>query len=559
MGVSLIATGFGRSVDLVAAGVVDPDTISESDNVRGFDRASFAAHGLPHVQAHNLLQRALQVRIVRDGVTTYEGEIADVDMSSSPHAVTCDGLWEQCKRRNDYIKGFIEGRWDLAEELTPAAMGISGNYPAVNAEVITEGQLLIKVPPTTETGVSYVLVGLALAPGYNPGSIRRLICDYAISCSAWYFGIRVCNTRGRWLYQYGSDEDIAEWATPTLGSGSINDIPSTVTWADRLYIYAYKPSGVTNTNTEYLQLGVPRIYVDRTTQPTYPDAIAEIATGTGLASGSSMASSGSAVTHLMFDSETTRAAAIESCRAALSVAYDVAFWENSVCYGTVRPTAPPSALQHIALRSSDLDSDDDWSVHVPPDARLDAVAVSYEALSSSGYTDGTPKRIWYPAEPSTADARVATYSIGRATDTEATAAGTQAYLQNANVAQGSVRLPGRTLRTVSGAPVNPQHIRSLSWWVSKVDALAAEERGPFLVTSAARAADGTVTLGFDNDAYSPPGFEHPSVAAGLDAAPRTRAPLVPYITGPPDDRRIAYRRARRRITGPPDDRRIDWR
>jgi len=304
---------------------------------------------------------------------------------------------------------------------------------------------------------------------------------------------------------------------------------------------------------------VPRIYVDRTTQPTYPDAIAEIATGTGLASSSSMASSGSAVTHLMFDSETTRAAAIESCRAALSVAYDVAFWENSVCYGTVRPTAPPSALQHIALRSSDLDSDDDWSVHVPPDASLDAVAVSYEALSSSGYTDGTPKRIWYPAEPSTADARVATYSIGRATDTEATAAGTQAYLQNANVAQGSVRLPGRTLRTVSGAPVNPQHIRSLSWWVSKVDALSAEERGPFLVTSAARAADGTVTLGFDNDAYSPPGFEHPSVAAGLDAAPRTRAPLVPYITGPPDDRRIAYRRARRRITGPPDDRRIDWR
>lgn len=655
MSIAVIVGG----VDLVAEGIVDEDTIQSSDNIRGFDRATFAAHGLPHIRAHNNLVRGAAVSIIDDGVTTFAGEINDVDITASPHEVTCDGLWEQCKRRTDFKYGCIETRYEAFEEIPVNVIEITeAPYQFTDFSLFTDGEMRVSIGAGTACLLTHTFyVGLKILDGYSAGAISRITFDYSTSLGTyWEARMRLQLDREQWNDQDANDEEVAAWAD--VENGSVDFSPSSVTNANRLYIWFGSYGNETPTSELYLQIRNLKIYVSRTSAPTIPAAIAEVATGTGLAASSSMEASGSALTAGMWDAETTRSEVIESLRSQLAAIYDVAFWESSTVYGTVRPTSPPLPTQHLALRSSDLASPDDWSVRIPAESRLDAVCGVYEfepvnecdtptptsaswpgdwtrtstncsvydagsgdyyfrvqsaagdwnpycyhivsgitvgrrymmrafismnpwdsgtaqayiswrnaggteisttslwsktggdaaaawrevtgvapagateawlfllwsGHASSGgasifaknvqFTDASPsgtlKRTYYPSEPSAADARVATYTLGRATDTEASNAITQAYLQNADVPDGQVALDGRILETVTGSPVNPRHIRSLSWWVSKVDAIEDEERGPFVVTSAERAGDGTVTLGFGSEAYSPPGFEHPS-------------------------------------------------
>lgn len=133
---------------------------------------------------------------------------------------------------------------------------------------------------------------------------------------------------------------------------------------------------------------------------------------------------------------------------------------------------------------------------------------------------GTPKVVYSPSNPTAADARVALLDLGPATDAEAAAAAAQVYAYTNQLAVGSVKLDAQHLTerygsavvpTVDGALVPIWHIRAWDW-ITCVDAIDPDDRGPFMLSRVSREADG-VTIETGGDYWQHPGFSH-AVAKG---------------------------------------------
>lgn len=128
-------------------------------------------------------------------------------------------------------------------------------------------------------------------------------------------------------------------------------------------------------------------------------------------------------------------------------------------------------------------------------------------------------------------------------------------------------------RNRRGAPIRVGQITTDGWAIENTEAGYGQRRVHWITGTSVSGTANNLTIGADamlesiGARWADVLALAPSVTAPVEpvrladqeAAAAPPGPMVPYTYGPPDDRRIAYRRARRRITGPPDDRRIDWR
>jgi hypothetical protein len=97
---------------------------------------------------------------------------------------------------------------------------------------------------------------------------------------------------------------------------------------------------------------------------------------------------------------------------------------------------------------------------------------------------GTPLSVYYPSQPNTWDVRLARIDTGQQlTTVEATAVATTAYTyRHDNQATGGCSIRGR-IRTIDGAPVEPEHIRAWDW-IQNTGELDTDGGvgGPYMIT-----------------------------------------------------------------------------
>jgi len=133
-------------------------------------------------------------------------------------------------------------------------------------------------------------------------------------------------------------------------------------------------------------------------------------------------------------------------------------------------------------------------------------ARNFSLKLSANHRRGPLRTRYYPSNPSAADAQVRLLDLGQATDAQAAAAVQQVYEYYSQLATGSCPLHG-LVEDFNGAVHPVSHIRSWDW-VSKVDALDEEDRGPFMLSRCERNGDGTVSIEIGGDYWEHPGFEH---------------------------------------------------
>jgi hypothetical protein len=130
--------------------------------------------------------------------------------------------------------------------------------------------------------------------------------------------------------------------------------------------------------------------------------------------------------------------------------------------------------------------------------------------------EGTHLRLYYPAAPVSAAARVGLLQLEKATPEEARGAARQVYEYEAGKASGSVPLDREHLTERYGDAVVPTmdgdfvHIDDVrSWmWVCRADAVDEADRGPWMISRAERGAEG-VSIEVGGDYWQHPGFSHP--------------------------------------------------
>jgi hypothetical protein len=287
-----------------------------------------------------------------------------------------------------------------------------------------------------------------------------------------------------------------------------------------LRFYCGLPDDTPETSQEdVIQIRDLRVYCAWSGPITPDQIIASIATnGPGLCGPSDTETLGDAVTHFMIDPFATRAQAIEQARALYSGIMDVGVWEDATIHVRARPTSPPDRSRWIALTLDDLlEPERDWGIMADTEAAVDAVCTSYAVVADAGgLPDGTPQSVYYPSNPSAADARVALLNLETATDAEALAAATQVYMYMSQLATGGVALDAGHLtarygtaavQTVDGALLPIDQIRSWDW-IMCADAPDEDSRGPWMISRVERGGDGT-TIEVGGDYWEHPGFDHP--------------------------------------------------
>ena len=538
MTVAVIIGAGAAAVDLVAEGLADQDAVTDSDCEHGFESAECTVEGLPHIRAHNSLVVGAPVKVVRGGKTTFEGEVAVIDDAVSPHAVECAGIYDEFTRREDYCAGFVEGRYDLAQEY-PADIyrGVFSQQICSVLDLTTDGQVQFTLPKGSKVKINQGrAVYIRLLDGLAPGqSIDRVTGRWDCGGS----GVLAAEVHAFTdPFTYAGEAIVCEGAVTVSDAArsgtfdSDDDVQVEGQGYTTIVVWCTSGNDVAETTGEnFCQLRDLRVYVNRTTAPRPDQIIAEVAMGSGLCLASSTEALGAPVTQFMADPFGTRAATIETARALYSGIMDVGVWDDATVHVRARPTSPPQRSCWLALSLADLvDPQTGWGIVKDSEAGVDAICCSYGAIGVTGIPDGTPRSVYYPSNPTAADARVPVLELESATDAEALAAATQVYTYTSQLATGSVPLDAEHLTerygqaavpTVDGALLPIDHIRSWDW-VMCVDAADADSRGPFQLSRVERSADG-VTIEVGGDYWQHPGFTHAQKTGRYIGAHRTRS------------------------------------
>ena len=522
----LVGTGAAQ-VDLVAEGLVDPESVTDSDCEHGFESAEFEVDGQPHIRAHNALVDEAPVRVVRDGKTTFEGSVAVISDAVSPHVVECAGLYDKLSRDESYAAACVETRYDLFFDAPKALCEYLVGQRSVNIDANLDGQFQFIIPKGSRTKANqcrfYCLVPLSGLGPYT--KISRIT------------GTWTCGGTGAVVAVIGAVTDTPFTAAPSdyvfvssvwseaasNGAFDSDDIPAGtgLDFADYKFVVAGGWAFADDAETaaeEFCQLRDLTIYVDRLTAPRPDQIIAEIACPAdgSICLGAATEALGGPVTQFMVDPFTTRAEAIESARALASGIMDVGVWDDATVHVRARPTSPPERTHWLALSLADLaDPTRDWGIVRDTEAGIDAICCSYNVLSHATKPNGTACSVYYPARPARAAARVAMLELGDATDAEAAAAAQQVYTYQSQLASGSVpldpdhltaRYGAAVVPTVDGALLPIDHIRSWDW-VMCVNAADPDARGPFMLSRVERNADG-VNIEVGGDYWEHPGYAH---------------------------------------------------
>lgn len=520
----LLGTGSAQ-VDLVAEGLVDPETVQDSDCEHGFESAEFEVEGRPHIRAHNALVDGAAVKVVRGGKTTFEGQVAVISDAVSPQLVECAGVYDRLSRDEAYCEGFVESRCEMVQEYTPTMLSSLGTKVLPSMDMNTDGQIHFIVPKGSKikTGQgrgAYLSILGGLVDGFRIARVTgTLACAGASEIEANISVVTVSPFDPGFIGSVTSVVSVAgDSGTFDIDLPEDVEAPTETAWT-AVDFTCYALADVTETSGENsIQLRDLTIYIDRTTAPRPDQIIAEIAcpADDSICLASSTESLGSAVTQFMVDPFTTRSEAIEQARALYSGIMDVGVWDDATVHVRARPTSPPDRSHWIALSLADLANPAaDWGIVKDTEAGIDAICCLYSVLGHATKPNGTPCSVYYPSKPANADARVAVLELGDATDAEAAAAAEQVYLYQSQLAAGSVPLDEDHLvdrygvaavPTVDGALLPLSHIRSWDW-VMCVDATDPESRGPFMLSRVERTGEG-VSIEVGGDYWQHPGYLH---------------------------------------------------
>jgi len=375
--VAVIVGSSTAAVDLVAAGLVAPQSVQDADCEHGFESASFVLEDqMPHVRAHHAIVEGAPVKIYRSGVLTFEGTIVSVDDTGVTHEVECAGIYEQLKRREDYCAAWLLSEpYDQFVEVSPWVLGWDQKQTLTVASVDLDGQILISVPIGTAAKANQsVGVGFWLLSGLNRSlTIKRVTFDLTLSPgTAWYGEISTAPDLGYGISWRQS------WSAQTDTQYDLS-----ITWDCRFLGFDLRAIADTTTTAErYVQIRNLKIYVGRTSAPRVDEIITEIACpsdGT-ICTASQADSLGSGVSGFAVEPFTSRADAIEQARALYAGIIDVGVWENATLRVRARPTSPPSTQRHYAIRASNLPDPDAWEIARDTEAGIDAVCVGYELV-----------------------------------------------------------------------------------------------------------------------------------------------------------------------------------
>ncbi len=385
MTLSLIVGSGANAVDLVAAGLVDPDDVEDSDCEHGFESCEFAIRNQgPHLRTHNALTEGAAVKVVRDGVTTFEGEVVVIDDGGETHEVQCAGLYEQAKRREDFAYNYIDTRTEKWHEVNPAVFGIAATK-MLPAQLDTTDGVLINIPAGTdyESGWYYYVVYElfdSLETDATVNTITALKADISQYMSG--FDARLFFVTSLWGDQT-ADSDM--WTEAADGDTRIYTGPTPSFDATAIVVELKSTGAGPETFDQYVQLRNISVKSTASAQDTFrlDELIADILVTDGPASASDNDSIGSDLASFTVDPFITRVDTVERLRALYSGIIDVGIWEDETLKVRVRPTAPDNRTRHYCLTSADLASPDDWGIARDVEHSIDAILCRYEVVPAN--------------------------------------------------------------------------------------------------------------------------------------------------------------------------------
>ena len=298
----------------------------------------------------------------------------------------------------------------------------------------------------------------------------------------WYARVQVAES------PWSAWTTVKEWNNKTLEHTAIR-VPAAAgqSFAEAGYenVYAVKVllissadlTAAESTNTRWVELADPQVFVNVDVEPRVDQALASIAAELGYAD-QVVEAVGTSLSSLAFLEQTTRASAMEQV-AFMHPSEVEWYWRSGVFHCRPKPSAPDDRARWYVVDSQRCS----WGVVSDESRRVDYVAVTYQMKGHATIPQGTPQVVYRPATPSDPTARVGTLDMtemGPMTTAAAQDAGDQWLRWNdAQAYVGQVSGFGGSLRTVDGLWVPSCHARNGDW----VQPLDLFNVGPLYITA----------------------------------------------------------------------------
>lgn len=452
--------------------------------------------------ASNALVRDAPVLVSCEGREPWAYHVVNVSMPQPDEPVIeveCAGGWDVLHQREDYMKGFVETRYEKVVVYPSNYQPPPGGTPIDTLTVDLEGQINVVLPMGTEIksqqGISlYLLPFDGLSDGYF--NIKRVTGQF--TCAGTGLGEDLgCVIGGYAWNDPFSMSWVADVAIGAAYSGASGPFPGdTLPDGVTTLVFCYYPviDVPARATDEYVQIRDLTVYIDRTSAPTIDSAVAEIwhdVTGlTGVTS-----TVGPPLKQCMIDPFTTPADAIQQILTKADVP-PLCGVIHGTFYCKPRPAAPTD-LSRLWVVSDEITPGLQWDVKPDTAQSKDYVCLTYSRIITgpSGAPSGLPAKVYYPSQPSGGTARVALIESGtELTDAEATAAAKQAYSYYHNFVQGQVTIP-YVCQNGSGQDSPCDHIEAWDW-VYNVGKANSAEAGPFLISEVSHQGGiATLTIG----------------------------------------------------------------
>lgn len=334
----------------------------------------------------------------RNGVTLWEGTVARITRSGPADPVATiegRGYWAELSDRDDFVKGFVETRYEKFAEMNPRTsyLGVITNSGAIQAD--TEDQLLLVIPngtvaKTNQGGyyVLYILDGLGLASAN---------IDY-VEMSVGYGGTADAMACVRLIENPTDIGNALLLNAGTSGTDPDEKIASDFSAYGGLQAIAVEfliGANITLTADAFIQIRDMKLYIDRTTAPTIDAAIYEAANGLGIATSSSLTTVGSAVNQLMWDEPSTPESHITETLGRHSAPVICGIGKDRCMTIAPRAGGPAAPYRHFVV-SQALQPGMVWGVQLDDEASKDYVRCIYGLIPENDCATPHPTSATWP-------------------------------------------------------------------------------------------------------------------------------------------------------------------
>jgi len=313
----------------------------------------------------------------RDGVVGFEGTVARLPRTGPNDptlTIEARGYWAELSDREDFVKGFVETRWELFKELPEQCSATSTNKVAENLFTtdLTD-QLLISMPEGTDYKNSQRSQKyLWILDGHDQSAQIELAQLHINFEQAGAHEFSYGFSKDLWNIDISNDAQ-RTLTTDTYGAYEDDVLTDVGTGRRLLWVRLRCTASATTTAERFGQVRNMALFIDRTTRPTVPEAVYEGANGLGVADSLTQSGTWAELRWLMWDTPDTPENHITSTLAKHSTPVLCGIFEGREMRIKPRPSAPDGTTRHFVV-SKALQPGMVWGV-----ARDDEIAKDYVA------------------------------------------------------------------------------------------------------------------------------------------------------------------------------------